>query len=92
MKGASYIMEFCPKCGSRLKLEKAQVGGDFEVMLVCSKCEYKKQGPGKVRPKVNEVIRNTKKSVTVISKEDSGLVSGFITMRLDFIPYYAGSE
>ena len=64
-------MEFCPKCGSRLKLEKVQVGEDFEVVLACTKCEYKKQAAGKVRPKVNELIKNnTKKVVTVISKED----------------------
>ena len=63
-------MEFCPKCGSRLKLTKSQVGEDIEVVLACTKCDYKKEGPGKVRPKVNEIIHNPKKSVTVISKED----------------------
>jgi DNA-directed RNA polymerase subunit M len=63
-------MEFCPECGSRLTLKKVQVGEDLEVVLVCSKCGYKKEGPGKVGPKVNERIDNTKKSVTVISKED----------------------
>jgi DNA-directed RNA polymerase subunit M len=63
-------MEFCPECGSRLMLKKVQVGEDFEVVLACSKCDYKKQGLGKVGPKVSERINNTKKSVTVISKED----------------------
>jgi len=66
-------MEFCPNCGCRLELRKSKVGKDFEVVLACSKCEYKKQGTRKVRPKVTELINKTKKSVTVISKEDQKL-------------------
>ena len=49
-------MEFCPECGSRLMLKKVKVGEDIEVVFACSKCDYKKQGPGKVGPKVNEII------------------------------------
>jgi DNA-directed RNA polymerase subunit M len=66
-------MEFCPECGSRLELKKVQVDEDFEVVLACCKCDYKKQGTRKARPKANEIIRNTKKSVTIISKEDQKL-------------------
>jgi len=74
MKGASYIMEFCPKCGSRLELRKPKVGKDFELVLTCSKCEYKKQETMKVRPKISKVIKtDTRKSVTIISKEDQKL-------------------
>jgi DNA-directed RNA polymerase subunit M len=68
-------MEFCPECGSRLELKKVKVGEDFEVVLACCKCDYKKQGTKKVRPKANEIIRNTKKAVTVISKEDQKMTT-----------------
>ena len=68
-------MEFCPECGSRLELKKVKVGEDFEVVLACCKCDYQKKGTGKVRPKPNERINKTKKSVTVISKEDQKMTT-----------------
>jgi DNA-directed RNA polymerase subunit M len=74
MKRTSYVMEFCPKCGSRLEPRKSKVGGDFELVLTCSKCGYKKQETRKIRPKVGQLIKNdTQKSVTIISKEDQKL-------------------
>lgn len=74
MKGASYIMEFCPKCGSRLELRKSKVGKDFELVLTCSKCEYEKHETRKVRPKASKFIKtDAQKSVTIISKEDQKL-------------------
>ena len=67
-------MEFCPKCGSRLELRKSKVGKDFELVLTCSKCEYKKQETMKVRPQISKLIKtDTWKSVTIISKEDQKL-------------------
>ena len=67
-------MEFCPKCGSRLQLKKIKVGEDFEVILACTKCEYKKAGAANIRPRTNEIMKTVnKKSVTVISKEDQKL-------------------
>ncbi len=67
-------MEFCPKCGSRLKLKKVKNAKDFEVVLACAKCEYKKQGIINIRPRANEIMKTeNKKSVTVISKEDQKL-------------------
>jgi len=67
-------MEFCPKCGSRLELKKVKEGENVEIVLACCKCEYKKQGAGKIRPRVNELIKNSaKRTVTVISKEDQKL-------------------
>ena len=74
MKGMSYIMEFCPKCGSRLELRKSKVGKDFELVLTCGKCEYKKPETMKVRPKISKRIKtDPQKSVTIISKEDQKL-------------------
>jgi DNA-directed RNA polymerase subunit M len=68
------IMEFCPECGSRLELKKSKVGDDFEVVLACSKCGYKKRGTARSKPKANELINNNiKKSITVISEEDQKL-------------------
>ena len=64
-------MEFCPKCSARLQIKKSQVSGDVKVVLACSKCDYEKQGVGKIGPKVSDLRKNNiRKSVTVISKED----------------------
>ena len=68
-------MEFCPECGSRLELKKVQVGEDFEVVFACCKCDYKRQGTKKVRPKATEIIKNAETSVTVISEEDQKLTT-----------------
>ena len=74
MKRAFYIMEFCPKCGSRFEWRKSKVGKDFELVLTCSKCGYKKQETRQVRPKVSKLIKtDAQKSVIVISKEDQKL-------------------
>ena len=36
-------MEFCAECGSRLVPKKVNSGKQALVMLVCTKCEFKKQ-------------------------------------------------
>lgn len=36
-------MEFCAECGSRLVPKKVSSGKQALVMLVCTKCEFKKQ-------------------------------------------------
>ena len=67
----SYIMQFCPKCGSRLELRKAKIGKDFEIVFTCSKCGYKKPETMKARPKIRRLLKtDTQKSVTIISKDD----------------------
>jgi len=67
-------MEFCPKCGSRLDPRESKVGKDFELVLTCSKCEYKKHETSKVRQRASKLIKtDSQKSVTIISKEDQKL-------------------
>ena len=61
-------MEFCPECGSIFEPKKAGTA----VMLVCSKCGYKKPTASKeVKPKMTKVIKHgIKQQVTVIGKEE----------------------
>lgn len=70
-----FVMEFCPECGSLLKPEKAETDKGTLIMLVCSKCGYKKQASGKkVEPKISNVIKHDiQQLVTVIGKEDQKL-------------------
>lgn len=65
-------MEFCPECGSILKPEKVESDEGVELMLVCSKCGFKKAAVSrKVKPRVSRVIKHdVKQRVTVIGKED----------------------
>ena len=69
------LMEFCPKCGSRLVPKKAKTTGEGSISLVCPKCGYKKQPPGKkVEPKVAKVIQHKPQElVAVIGKEEQKL-------------------
>ncbi|MEM2098533.1 MAG: transcription factor S [Candidatus Bathyarchaeia archaeon] len=68
-------MEFCPKCGSRLEPKKAKAGKEVTLMLVCSKCGYKRQDEGKkIEPAIAKVIPpNPQKLVAVIGKEEQKL-------------------
>ena len=63
-------MEFCAQCGSRLVPKKVSSGKQELIMLVCSKCHFKKQEPtsSKVNGKVFE--HNPKEFVAVIGKEE----------------------
>jgi DNA-directed RNA polymerase subunit M len=68
-------MEFCPKCGSRLEFRKLKAGKEESLMLVCTKCGYKKQESAKrVEPKIAKVIQhNPQQFVAVIGKEEQKL-------------------
>ena len=64
-------MEFCVNCGSRLVPKKVNSGNQTMMMLVCTKCQYKK-------PETEEAIIKTsgkiiehspKQFVAVIGKE-----------------------
>ncbi len=68
------IMEFCPKCGTRLAPKKGKTENS-PVVLTCPKCGYKKPAAGKkVEPKVAKVIQhNPQQLVAVISKEEQKL-------------------
>jgi DNA-directed RNA polymerase subunit M len=64
-------MEFCPKCGSRLTLNKTKAGKKIKINLACSKCGYSQKEVKK--PVSNRYIKNKEnpqKFVTVISKEE----------------------
>jgi DNA-directed RNA polymerase subunit M len=65
-------MEFCPECASILKPEKVETEEGITVMLVCSKCGYKKPMTSrKIKPKATSVIKhNIKQRVTIIGKEE----------------------
>lgn len=67
------VMEFCPKCESRLVPKKQK--RKKTIVLHCRKCGYKKQAvSGKVTPKVAKVIQpHPQRLVAVIGKEEQKL-------------------
>jgi DNA-directed RNA polymerase subunit M len=69
------IMEFCPKCGTRLVPKKGKVEKKESLTLNCPKCGYKRQIISeKATPKVAKVIQhNPQQTVAVISKEEQKL-------------------
>jgi DNA-directed RNA polymerase subunit M len=69
------LMEFCPKCGTRLEPKKTKAGKGSSLMLVCPKCGYKKQESAKnIEPKVGKVIQHSPQQfVAVIGKEEQKL-------------------
>jgi DNA-directed RNA polymerase subunit M len=76
----SFVMEFCPKCGSRLVPKKSEM----LVSMVCPKCGYVKQeSDSKTDTKgSSKVIKHSlQQQVTVIGKEDE--VNTMPTMRME---------
>jgi len=69
------VMEFCPKCESRLVPKKKKSSEKAFIVLVCPKCGYKRRvANGKVAPKVAKVIQpHPQKLVAVIGKEQQKL-------------------
>ncbi|MCL2642161.1 MAG: transcription factor S [Candidatus Bathyarchaeota archaeon] len=69
------VMEFCPKCGSRLEPKKSKSGKDASLVLACLKCGYKKSEAGMtIEPKSTKVIQhNPQQFVAVIGKEEQKL-------------------
>ncbi len=67
------LMEFCPKCGTRLTPTRKKAKGKGALMLICAKCGYKKQATSSpvVTPKIME--RATQESIAVIGKEEQKL-------------------
>jgi DNA-directed RNA polymerase subunit M len=68
-------MEFCPKCGSRLEVKKSKTDKEVSLVLICPKCEYKKQESANiVNPKIGKVIQHDPQQfVAVIGKEEQKL-------------------
>lgn len=64
------VMEFCPKCGMRLILEKAAKDGE-PVLLVCPRCDFKK--PMTVEEPITRGVRGHlgQESITVISEDQA---------------------
>jgi DNA-directed RNA polymerase subunit M len=76
-------MEFCTECGSRLVPKKVYSGKQALVMLVCTKCEFKKQeSNSKVMVNSRIIEHNPKQLVAVIGKEEQEL-SILPTVRID---------
>jgi transcription factor S len=64
-------MEFCENCGSRLVPRKISSGNQVMLMLVCNKCEYKKQESEEemIRSGGKLIEHGPKQLVAVIDKE-----------------------
>lgn len=78
------VMEFCPKCGSRLDPKKTKTGDEVCIVLTCTKCDYVKQETSqKAEQKKGRVIQhNLQQLVTVIGKEDQKL-NTLPTLRME---------
>lgn len=79
-EGRLFLMEFCPKCGSRLVPKKSENGDS--VVFACSKCTYvKPASEGKAEVKGGKVIQhNLQQLVTIIGKEQE--MSTMPTMKM----------
>jgi DNA-directed RNA polymerase subunit M len=76
-------MEFCEKCGSRLVPRKVGSGNQVVLMLVCSKCQYKKQESEEeiIRSNSKIIEHDPKQYVAVIGKEAQ--LSTLPTVRIE---------
>jgi transcription factor S len=67
-------MEFCAECGSRVEPKKVSSGKQAMIMMVCTKCEYRKQEtPGATKFNAKVIEHNPKQFVAVIGKEEQEL-------------------
>ena len=69
------VMEFCPKCGTRLvPTKKKKRGGENVLVLSCSKCGYTKPTADVKAATIPKVIEQPQKeSIAVIGKEEQKL-------------------
>jgi DNA-directed RNA polymerase subunit M len=69
------VMEFCPKCKSRLVPKKEKSGERVSIVLFCPKCGYKRRAiSGKVTPQVVKgILHNPQQLVAVIGKNEQKL-------------------
>ena len=64
-------MEFCAECGSRLVPKKVNSGKQALVMLVCTKCQFKKQESNNKALVSGRIFEHSPKQfVAVIEKEE----------------------
>jgi DNA-directed RNA polymerase subunit M len=67
-------LEFCVDCGSRLVPKKVTSGGQVLLMLVCTKCKFKKQEDIEDVKSNGKIIEHSPKQyVAVIGKEEQKL-------------------
>jgi DNA-directed RNA polymerase subunit M len=70
----AFVMEFCPKCGTRLVPVKKKRGSKNVLVLSCSKCKYTKPGADVKAAVIPKVIEQPpKESIAVIGKEEQKL-------------------
>jgi DNA-directed RNA polymerase subunit M len=66
-------MEFCPKCGKRLVLQKTN---EEHAVLACTKCGFKKKTEGENHttvPLAQNELKPFQESIAVIGKEEQKL-------------------
>jgi len=63
-------MEFCSECGSRLVPKKVSSGKQELIMLVCTKCHFKKQDSAAAHFNGKLFEHSPKQLVAVIGKEE----------------------
>ncbi|HML03223.1 MAG TPA: transcription factor S [Candidatus Bathyarchaeia archaeon] len=68
------VMEFCPKCGTRLVPARKKQGAKTVLLLSCAKCGYKKP-PEDAKVAVAPIVieQPPKESIAVIGKEEQKL-------------------
>ena len=77
------LMEFCSDCGSRLVPKKVNSGKQAVLMLVCTKCQYKKRDLVEDVTSTGKIIEHSPKQfVAVIGKEEQKL-STLPTVRIE---------
>lgn len=64
-------MEFCPKCGTRLKPVKKKK--KTTLVLACPKCKYEKTISGEVVTPTKVIETSSKEGIAVIGKEEQKL-------------------
>ena len=76
------LMEFCNDCGSRLVPKKVNSGKQAVLMLVCTKCQYKKWDNVEDVKSTGKIIEHSPKQfVAIIGKEEQKL-STLPTVRI----------
>lgn len=66
-------MEFCPKCGTRLKPIKKKSKKTAAIMLACPKCKYEKPVSGEIPAPAKILETANKEGIAIIGKEEQKL-------------------
>jgi transcription factor S len=75
-------MEFCVDCGSRLIPRKVNSRNQYMLMLVCTKCKYRKpESSSEIKSNGKIIAHTPKQFVAVIGKEEQ--LSTLPTVHID---------